>query len=79
MATQECPCGYFGSSDPAHTCTCTPGMIQRYRSRISGPLLDRIDIHIEVPAIRPEELAGRPSGESSSEIRRRVEEARRVQ
>ncbi|RKY59941.1 MAG: hypothetical protein DRP94_02005 [Candidatus Latescibacterota bacterium] len=78
-AMNPCPCGYFGSSDPAHTCTCTPGMIQRYRSRISGPLLDRIDIHIEVPAIRPEELAGRPSGESSSEIRRRVEEARRVQ
>jgi len=78
-AMNPCPCGYFGSSDPAHTCTCTPGMIQRYRTRISGPLLDRIDIHIEVPAIRPEELTKRPSGEPSSAIRQRVEQARKIQ
>jgi len=50
MATQECPCGYY--SDPQHECPCTIPQIQRYRSRVYGPLLDRIDIHIEVPAVR---------------------------
>lgn len=72
-----CPCGYFG--DPKHNCTCTPLQIRRYISKISGPLLDRIDIHIDVPAVSYRELAGKNAGESSEEIRKRVEEARRIQ
>jgi magnesium chelatase family protein len=69
-----CPCGYYG--DPTHTCNCTPPLIQRYQSRISGPLLDRIDIHIEVPAVRYRELADDRRGETSAQIRARVERAR---
>ncbi len=76
-AMNPCPCGFFG--DPQHQCTCTPIMIQRYRSRISGPLLDRIDIHIEVPAVRYRELADRACGEPSEAIRERVNRARRIQ
>ncbi|MBC8525799.1 MAG: YifB family Mg chelatase-like AAA ATPase [Candidatus Cloacimonetes bacterium] len=74
-----CPCGYFGGNVPGHTCTCTPSMIQKYMSRISGPLLDRIDIHIEVPAVKYEELSADPKGEKSEDIRKRVNEARKVQ
>jgi magnesium chelatase family protein len=77
MATQECPCGHFGS--PLHSCSCTIPDVQRYRSRISGPLLDRIDIHVEVPAIPYRELAGRSTGEASESVRRRVMAARRLQ
>lgn len=69
-----CPCGYYG--DPAHTCMCTPGIIQRYQGRLSGPLLDRIDIHVEVPAIRYRELSEDRRGEASEGIRARVEAAR---
>ena len=76
-AMNPCPCGFY--SDPQHECTCSPLNIQRYRSRISGPLLDRIDIHIEVPAVKYKELTERAAGETSTAIRARVDEARRAQ
>ncbi len=76
-AMNPCPCGYY--SDPNNECTCTIPQIQRYRSKISGPLMDRIDIHVEVPAVKYRDLASRDSGESSREIKRRVDQARRVQ
>jgi magnesium chelatase family protein len=76
-AMNPCPCGFF--TDPTHECTCGPIVIQRYRSRISGPLLDRIDIHVEVPAIKYKDLSNRVSGESSASIRDRVNRARNVQ
>ena len=76
-ATRECPCGFF--TDPQKECACTPLQIQRYRSRVSGPLLDRIDIQIEVPALRYEELASRDAGEPSAAVRRRVNAARAIQ
>ncbi len=76
-AMNPCPCGYL--SDPTHPCTCTPVSIQRYRSRISGPLLDRIDIHIEVPAVKYRDLADRGEAESSEAIARRVENSRALQ
>ncbi len=72
-----CPCGYY--SDPNNECSCTVPQIQRYRSKISGPLMDRIDIHIEVPAVKYRDLASRDPGESSSEIKARVNRARKVQ
>src|ERR1041385_7615416 len=72
-----CKCGYFG--DPKRECRCSPNDVQRYRDRISGPLLDRIDIHVEVPAVEYRELAGDPTGEVSEAIRERVEKARAVQ
>jgi hypothetical protein len=59
-----CPCGFF--TDPQKECTCTPLQIQRYRSKVSGPLLDRIDIQIEVPTLRYQELAGKEAGEPST-------------
>lgn len=76
-AMNPCPCGYF--SDTTHECTCTVPQIQRYRARISGPLMDRIDIHIEVPAVKYKELTGSESGESSKSIRERVMAARKRQ
>lgn len=76
-AMNPCPCGY--STDPNNECTCNPAMIQRYLSRISGPLLDRIDIHIEVPAVKYKDLASRASGEKSESIRERVVQARNIQ
>jgi len=76
-AMNPCPCGFFG--DPNRQCMCTVLQIQRYKSRISGPLLDRIDIHIEVPAVKYKELSQEYSGESSATIRKRVERARSVQ
>jgi magnesium chelatase family protein len=76
-AMNPCPCGYLG--DPLHTCSCGPLAIERYRSRISGPLLDRIDIHLEIPAVVYGDLAGDQSGETSAAIRSRVERARAVQ
>lgn len=72
-----CPCGFFG--DPTRACTCNPGLVNKYLQRISGPLLDRIDIHIEVPRLKDQELLNQPSGESSADIRLRVERARRIQ
>ena len=76
-AMNPCPCGYY--ADPNNECTCTIPQIQRYRSKISGPLMDRIDIHIEVPAVKYRDLASRESGESSREIKRRIDDARRIQ
>ena len=69
-----CPCGYF--SDPKHECRCTYPQIHRYRSKISGPLMDRIDIHVEVPAVPYKDLVGEPNAESSENIRARVASAR---
>ncbi|MFA6468355.1 MAG: YifB family Mg chelatase-like AAA ATPase [Bacteroidota bacterium] len=76
-AMNPCPCGNFGN--PNHECTCTPMMIQKYMAKISGPLLDRIDIHIEVPAVKVAELAQKRAGESSADIRSRVIRAREIQ
>ncbi|HWL14299.1 MAG TPA: YifB family Mg chelatase-like AAA ATPase [Opitutus sp.] len=73
-AMNPCPCGYLG--DTKHECRCSPTQIQRYRSRISGPLLDRIDIHIEAPALTLTELRSEKNGEPSAAIRERVEAAR---
>jgi magnesium chelatase family protein len=74
-----CPCGYYGSSMEGHRCSCSSANIQRYRSRISGPLLDRIDIHVEVPAVKYLELAGMPDGERSQVIQKRVNASRNRQ
>ncbi|PYV01554.1 MAG: hypothetical protein DMG10_17350, partial [Acidobacteria bacterium] len=71
------PCGFFG--DPLHECSCTPPLIQRYLARISGPLLDRIDLHIQVPAVRYKELAQEEAGEDSAAIRGRILAAREEQ
>lgn len=76
-AMNPCPCGYHG--DPQHTCTCRPDQLARYRSRLSGPLLDRIDVHVEVPAVPYEELSAAVPGESSEAIRERVLDARQRQ
>ena len=76
-AMNPCPCGYF--NDRTRECQCTPPMIQRYISKISGPLLDRIDIHVDVPAVKVTDLTARQQTESSSEIRARVVCARRIQ
>ncbi len=76
-AMNPCPCGYYG--DPERACTCSLGMIQRYRKRISGPLLDRIDLHIEVPRVHYDKLSDATQGEPSAVIRARVEAARRRQ
>jgi magnesium chelatase family protein len=72
-----CQCGFFG--DPTRECRCTGAMIQRYLGRISGPLLDRIDLHVEVPAVPYRELRGKDEGVASAEIRERVERARAIQ
>jgi magnesium chelatase family protein len=76
-AMNPCPCGFF--NDPSRECTCTPPLIQRYVSKISGPLLDRIDIHIDMPAVRYQELRQDSGGESSDLIRERVIKARQRQ
>ncbi len=76
-AMNPCPCGYHG--DPKNSCRCSSLQIQRYRNKISGPLLDRIDIHLEVPAVRYQDLASHRNGESSSDIRARVVQARKKQ
>ncbi len=72
-----CPCGYYG--DPTHHCVCTPGQIQRYTSRISGPLMDRFDIQVECAALSYDDLSKAPTGEPSSSIRERVLKARQIQ
>lgn len=76
-AMNPCPCGHMG--DPVKQCTCSDFQVQRYMSRISGPLLDRIDIHIEVPRLKHEELLQPVQGESSKAVRDRVQQARQVQ
>jgi magnesium chelatase family protein len=76
-AMNPCPCGYSG--DTVRPCTCRDGQIARYMARISGPLLDRIDIHIEVPRLKHDELLGTAQGEPSKAIRGRVQEARAIQ
>jgi magnesium chelatase family protein len=76
-AMNPCPCGYAG--DPSGRCRCTPDAIQRYRSRISGPLLDRIDLKLEVPRVAQAELRASSPGESSAEVRARVVAARERQ
>jgi magnesium chelatase family protein len=72
-----CPCGYYGH--PSHKCACSPGQIHRYMNRISGPLLDRFDLHVPVQPVSLEELAVAPRGETSAEIRERVVKARALQ
>ena len=76
-AQNPCPCGFLG--DPVKACICTPSQILRYQKRVSGPLLDRIDIHLEVPRVKYEKLTDEKMAESSAEIRKRVEKARAVQ
>jgi magnesium chelatase family protein len=76
-AMNPCPCGYF--SDPKHECRCTFQQIRRYRSKISGPLMDRIDIHVEVPAVPYKALMGEFNAESSEDIGKRVNAARKIQ
>ncbi|MGH7796144.1 MAG: YifB family Mg chelatase-like AAA ATPase [Candidatus Binatia bacterium] len=76
-AMNPCPCGFL--TDPQKECVCTPLQIQRYRSKVSGPLLDRIDIQVEVPTLRYQELATKDAGESSDVIRQRVNAARVLQ
>ncbi|MGQ9598876.1 MAG: YifB family Mg chelatase-like AAA ATPase [Anaerolineae bacterium] len=76
-AQNPCPCGWYG--DPVKECTCSPAMVTRYQKRISGPLLDRIDIHIEVPRVEYEKLSDDRLGEPSAAIRQRVEAARERQ
>ena len=70
-----CKCGYYG--DPTHTCTCTKSDISRYLDRVSGPLLDRIDLEVEVPAVTFAEMHGQQKGETTATIRERVNRARR--
>ncbi len=76
-AMNPCPCGYF--TDPKKECHCTPPQIQRYLAKISGPLLDRIDIHLEVPSLNYNELTRKCDGETSQQIRKRVNEAGKIQ
>jgi magnesium chelatase family protein len=76
-AMNPCPCGYHG--DTLRQCTCTAPQIQRYRSRVSGPLLDRIDLHIEVPRVPYKDLSDKAEGEPSASVRERVNRARGVQ
>jgi magnesium chelatase family protein len=76
-AMNPCPCGYYG--DSLKPCTCAPAVVTKYQKRISGPMLDRIDIHIEVPRVDYEKLSGDRLGETSESIRTRVQLARDVQ
>ena len=79
-ASNPCPCGYFGDSKRA--CTCLPGMISRYQKRISGPILDRIDIHVDVPSVETQKLVNKNQDlkcESSKQIQKRVQKSREIQ
>lgn len=76
-AMNPCPCGYLG--DASNDCRCSMPQIQRYRSRVSGPLLDRIDIHVEAPAVRVEDLQNEGKGESSAEMSKRIQDCRMIQ
>ncbi|MGH7584463.1 MAG: ATP-binding protein [Gemmatimonadales bacterium] len=77
MATNPSPCGFLG--DASRQCSCSPAAVQRYRARISGPLLDRVDIHMNVPPVAYDDLAGRTPREPSAVVRARVEAARERQ
>jgi len=72
-----CPCGFYG--DTTHECRCTGAIITRYLGRVSGPLLDRIDLHIEVPSVPYKELRARENGATSAQMRERIEAARDIQ
>jgi magnesium chelatase family protein len=84
-ASNPCPCGYFG--DPKKPCRCLPGMVSRYQKRVSGPILDRIDIHIDVPSVETQKLIESPSGsddpmgrrQNSKKIQEKVQRARDIQ
>ena len=76
-AMNPCPCGFY--TDPRKACRCNPNKIQNYMGKISGPLLDRIDIHIEMPALKYKELADIKEGEASSDIKARIEKAQGLQ
>jgi magnesium chelatase family protein len=76
-AQNPCPCGYFG--DSTKQCQCTPAQIFKYQKKVSGPLLDRIDLHVEVPRLPYEKIAGHKEAENSSSIKSRVQQARRLQ
>lgn len=76
-AMNPCPCGFFGH--PKKSCICSQGAVKRYLGKISGPMLDRLDIHVEVPAVEYDELTAKSSGETSAQIRKRVEAARLIQ
>ncbi len=76
-AANPCPCGFFG--DETRNCTCSPHTITRYQKRISGPILDRIDIHVTVPAVKVEKLTGEHQAESSKNIQKKVQAARDIQ
>jgi magnesium chelatase family protein len=76
-AINPCPCGYYGDSEKQ--CTCTMTMVNKYQKRISGPIMDRIDIHLDVPRVPMDKLAGLDGGEPSTSIRQRVEAARAIQ
>ncbi len=78
-AMNPCPCGYYGDRSSGRRCHCTPPQIQRYRAKISGPLLDRIDIQVEVPKVPADHLVSYASSEDSASIRSRVEKARSIQ
>jgi magnesium chelatase family protein len=77
LCVSPCPCGYYQSDQKP--CTCAPAVVTKYQKRISGPLLDRIDIHIEVPRVDYEKLSGERMGETSESIRKRVQMARNIQ
>ena len=77
MVTQQCPCGYF--NHPVKECTCPPGGVQKYLNKVSGPLLDRIDLHVEVTPVAFEELSSEQKFEKSISIRERVIKAREIQ
>ncbi len=78
-ASNPCPCGFRGFEDENHYCRCSPSQVKKYLGKISGPIMDRIDIHITVPAVKPEELKNRKTGETSKKIRERVVSAHEIQ
>jgi magnesium chelatase family protein len=78
-AQNPCPCGWLGSQDGIHICVCTPSQIIRYQKRISGPILDRIDLRVEVPAVKVDKLTGNLRVEDSKTVRTRIQKARNIQ